>query len=159
MIVAICHVWAWIAGERDGTPVIERVLASGPGATRPAGVPDSAWLAEQDAEAWWDEIVASGRGRRWLAGLAALIADGRVAQWSVSPRQLRQALRQAGLRDHVEALVAATGGDLLDWWEYSLEYDRHHPLIDIMRLGLSAAAGRAVTADDVDAVWLTAEAL
>lgn len=65
----------------------------------------------------------------------------------LSARQIRMALRQAGLREAVEAAVAAAGGDLVDWWEYSIEYHREHHLVADM------AASIGATPEQVDAVW------
>lgn len=49
-------VWAWLDGQTPtGEPILRRALADG--TERPAGVPESAWLAEQDAQAWRTEIL------------------------------------------------------------------------------------------------------
>lgn len=157
--MTIVHVWTWL--EDDGTAIVQRRLwADGPDAARPAGVPEHAWLAEQDAEAWWDEIVATGRGRRWLKPLADAIGDGRKAAWTVSARQLRLALRHYGIRDAVEQAVVASGApDIADWWEYSIEYDRHHPIVAAMLPVLAAVTGSEITAELADEIWALAEAL
>jgi hypothetical protein len=152
---AVVHVWAWFDGEE-----LIRVLADGPNAARPADVPEHANLVEQDAEAWWDEIIASGRGRRWLKPLADVIGDGRKAIWTVSARQIRLALRAVGLRDAVEQAVAASSDPSIhDWWEYSIEYDRHHPIVAAMLPALSAVTGSQVTEAMADNVWELAETL
>jgi hypothetical protein len=151
----IVHVWIWSDGED-----LIRVLADGPEAVRPADVPGHASLVEQDAEAWWEEIVASGRGRRWLKPLADTIGDGRKAKWTVTARQLRLALRAVGLRDAVEQAIAASGDPAMrDWWEYSTEYDRYHPIVAAMLPVLSVVTGSPVTEAMVDHVWALAEAL
>jgi len=151
--MSVCYVWAWIAGQTvDGEPIMERVPASGPGDSRPADVPESAWLAEQDAEAWWDDILASGRGKRYLHDLAAIINDGRVGVWRVSARSLRLALRQLQLREAVEVAVAQDV-ELMDWWEYSIEYDRYHPLVLTMLTTLGISGAQA------DQVWALADSL
>jgi len=46
---------------------------------------------------------------------------------SISPRQIRQALTAAGLREAVEAGVATGSPDLKDWWEFSDSFERLHP--------------------------------
>ncbi|WP_367154653.1 hypothetical protein [Methylomonas sp. HYX-M1] len=151
--MSVCYVWAWIAGQTtDGEPIMERVLAAGPNDARPSDVPEAAWLAEQDAEAWWDDILASGRGKRYLPDLAVIIGDGRIGVWRVSARSLRLALRQCGLREAVEAAVAADD-TLADWWEYSVDYDRYHPLVISMLITLG------VSADQADQVWAVSENL
>jgi len=65
---------------------------------------------------------------------------------SVTPRQIRLALNKTGMRDAVEAAIAASGRDVRDWWEYALEIERAHPMVDAMlpALGLTSAQ-----ADDI----------
>ncbi|MCR6497091.1 hypothetical protein LJB71_14855 [Thermomonas sp. S9] len=65
---------------------------------------------------------------------------------AVTPRQIRQALNRAGLRDAVEAAVAAAGRDVQDWWEFALTIERAHPMVEAMlpALGLTPAQ-----ADDI----------
>ena len=50
----------------------------------------------------------------------------------LTPRQIRMALTRAGLRDQVEAAVTAGDQDLKDWWEFSLSFERNHPLVTNM---------------------------
>ncbi len=66
----------------------------------------------------------------------------------LTARQIRLALNAAGLRDAVEAAVAAGGRDLRDWWEYSAELHRDHPMIAAMAQAIGATPGQ------VDALWL-----
>lgn len=153
--MTVCTVICRISGETpDGAPIIDRRLPLG-GEQPQAGE----WLAEQDAEAWWDEIVSSGRGRRWLGALAEIIGDGRMPSWIVSARQIRIALRRVGLRDAVEQAVASAGGEIADWWQYSVEVDRYSPVVSSMLGAIGAAAGRPITDADVDASWSMAETL
>lgn len=65
---------------------------------------------------------------------------------AVAPRQIRHALNAAGLRDAVEAAVAAGGRDLTDWWEYSITIESDHPMVAAMAaaLGQSEAQVRAL---------------
>lgn len=65
----------------------------------------------------------------------------------LTPRQIRLALTQAGQRAAVEAAVSAGDQDLKDWWEFSLDYQRQHPLVIAMisSLGLSEA--------EADGLW------
>jgi hypothetical protein len=68
-----------------------------------------------------------------LLPLAALpLAD-------VSPRQIRQALTAAGLRDQVESAVAASSADIKDWWEFStsVERDNEHVIAMAAKLGVT----------------------
>lgn len=72
---------------------------------------------------------------------------------NVSPRQIRQALTRLNLRQGVEAAVAAGDQDLKDWWEFSTEFDRRHPLVAQM------GASLGVTADQLDGLWALAGSL
>ena len=56
---------------------------------------------------------------------------------SVTPRQIRLALNAAGLRSTVESAVSAGSQDITDWWEYALEIERNHQLIN----GMAAQLG------------------
>ncbi len=56
----------------------------------------------------------------------------------VSPRQIRQALTRASLRDAVEAAVAAGDQDLRDWWEFATSIERNHPQVVAMGAALGA---------------------
>lgn len=48
---------------------------------------------------------------------------------AVSPRQIRLALNQLGLRAMVEQAVASGSQDLRDWWEYALDIERDNALV------------------------------
>ena len=64
----------------------------------------------------------------------------------VSPRQIRQALTQAGMRDDVEAAVSAGDRDIRDWWEFSATIEEDHAEVVAMceRLGVSAEQRHAI---------------
>lgn len=64
------------------------------------------------------------------ADAAAAVEAARKANRSLSPVQIRFAASQLGLRDAIEALVAdpATPRAFRDYWEYSTEYRRSHPI-------------------------------
>lgn len=72
---------------------------------------------------------------------------------AISPRQIRQALSAAGLRQQVEDAVNAGSLDLQDWWHYATEFERQHPMVLAMaqQLGVSAA--------QLDALWIAGAAL
>ncbi len=72
---------------------------------------------------------------------------------SVSPRQIRLALTAAGLRATVETAVKSGSQDLKDWWEYALEIERHHPMIEAM----GAQLGQ--TTEQIDALFNLAGSL
>jgi len=65
----------------------------------------------------------------------------------ISPRQIRMALSRAGLRDAVEAAVAAGDQDLKDWWEFSTSYERLNPQV----VAMGEALGQ--TDEQLDQLW------
>lgn len=65
----------------------------------------------------------------------------------LTPRQIRLALNQLGLRTTVEAIVAGADQDTHDWWQYSQTYERNHPMIVAMLPIIG------VTSEQADAVW------
>lgn len=72
---------------------------------------------------------------------------------AVSPRQIRMALTQTGLRAAVEAAVAAGSQDLKDWWGYSTQFERSNPQVAAMATALSVPDAQ------IDALWLLAATL
>ena len=60
----------------------------------------------------------------------------------ISPRQIRMALTQSGLRSQVEAAVAAGDQDMKDWYEFANEFEETNPLVKGMAtaLGVSDSA-------------------
>ena len=66
---------------------------------------------------------------------------------SLTPRQIRMALTRAGLRDEVEAAVAAGDQDIKDWWEFSTAFERNHPEVLAMQAALS------VSNESLDLLW------
>ncbi|MEY4718483.1 MAG: hypothetical protein RL563_1101 [Pseudomonadota bacterium] len=67
---------------------------------------------------------------------------------AISPRQIRLALTSEGLRDVVESAIADGSQELKDWWEFSLSYERNHPLI------LSVANQLGVSPEKLDKLWI-----
>lgn len=65
----------------------------------------------------------------------------------ISPRQIRMALTQMGLRTQVETTVAAGDQDLKDWYEFSTFFDRNHPQVVAM------AATLNVDDHELDMLW------
>lgn len=72
---------------------------------------------------------------------------------AVTPRQLRLALTQSGLRSQVESAVAAGSQDMKDTWEFSTECFRDNPMLNAM----GAALGK--TEADLDALFALAATL
>ena len=57
----------------------------------------------------------------------------------ISPRQIRQALTRAGLRNAVEAAVTAGDQDLKDWYEFSTAFERNNAQVIAMGEALSVS--------------------
>lgn len=92
---------------------------------------------------------------KWLSeGGVPLSADPPAPIiYTVSPRQLRQALTIVGLRAQVENIVAAGTQDLKDWWQFSTQFEQNHPMV------LAMAAQLNQTPAQVAAVFATASTL
>ena len=71
----------------------------------------------------------------------------------VSPRQIRQALTRAGLREAVEASVSSGDQDTKDWYEFATEFDRSHEHV------LMLAQALDVSESDLDNLWILAASL
>jgi len=72
---------------------------------------------------------------------------------SVSPLQARRALRNVGLLDTVNDIVAAADDDTRDAWEYTIEVRRDSPI-------LSALAGQlGMTDEQIDDLFRVAATL
>lgn len=65
----------------------------------------------------------------------------------ISPRQIRMAMTQLGLRNDVEAAVAAGDQDMKDWYQFSTFFDRNHPQV------LAMAAALNVDDQELDTLW------
>ena len=70
----------------------------------------------------------------------------------ITPRQLRLQLLTAGLLDEVEALCSADKAMSI-WFEYSLDFQRTHPMIEAMAVQLG------LTQDDMDTFFIEASKL
>lgn len=68
----------------------------------------------------------------------------------VTPRQIRIALTQMGLRQQVEDIVQSSDQDTKDSWEYAIEIDRYHPLC------LQLATSSSMTEDQLDELFRVA---
>lgn len=77
-----------------------------------------------------------------------------VVPESVSPRQIREALMDAGLFDTVDGAVAASGDrKLQNWWEFATEFQRTNPHV------LAMAQALGVTDAQLDGIWILAGSL
>lgn len=71
---------------------------------------------------------------------------------TITPRQLRLQLLSVGLLDEVEALCT-TDRAMSIWFEYSLDFQRSHPMIETMAVQLG------LTQDDMDNFFIEASKL
>lgn len=72
---------------------------------------------------------------------------------NISPRQIRMAMTQMGLRETVEAVIAAGDQDLKDWYQFSTYFDRNHPQVIAMATALNVSDAQ------LDALWLLGKTL
>jgi hypothetical protein len=49
---------------------------------------------------------------------------------SVTPLQIRKALRLSGLKEQVDAFLAAQGEEVVEAWEYATQIEYDHPMIN-----------------------------
>jgi len=87
-----------------------------------------------------------------FSGQVDLIPQNPVPQ-TVSPRQIRLALNQLGLRATVEQAVASGSQDLRDWWEYALDIERNNALV----IGMAGQLG--ITEQQLDDLFRLASTL
>jgi hypothetical protein len=72
---------------------------------------------------------------------------GPIGLPDISPRQIRQALTTAGLRDSVETNVAAGNQNLKDWWEFASVFERSNEQV------LAMATALGITDREMDDLW------
>ena len=128
--------WDWPGGIVNGVEYAR---------VRPADVPAASMTQQvvEQAPALIDGVWT----QTWaLVDLTPEEQQTRLNDWrrtlSVSPLQIRRALRQAGLFDAVVAFVDSASDDVRDAWEYAVRIDRTDPLI--------AAAGQALGVTDAE---------
>ena len=110
-------------------------------------------LTGSTVEVFDTEVVETQTGRdRTPEEIAAALAEWRRAT-TVTPLQIRRALRQAGLMDEVAAFVEASPPEVREAWEYAIQIDRMNELI------AAAAASIGATDEDVDDLFRIAATL
>lgn len=110
-------------------------------------------LTGSTVEVFDTEVVETQTGRdRTPEEIAAALAEWRRAT-TVTPLQIRRALRQAGLMDEVAAFVEASPPEVREAWEYAIQIDRMNELI------AAAAASIGATDEDVDDLFRLAATL
>lgn len=81
---------------------------------------------------------------------AALDEQAAYVPPRVTPYQARKALSDAGIRQQVEAAVAASPLEVQDAWEYATTVERNSPMIAAL------AAGLGLTDNQVDELFRSA---
>lgn len=110
-------------------------------------------LTGSTVEVFTTEVVETQTGRdRTPEEIAAALGDWRRAT-TVTPLQIRRALRQVGLMDEVAAFVEASPPEVREAWEYAVQIDRTNELI------AAAAASIGATDEDVDDLFRLAATL
>jgi len=91
-------------------------------------------------------------------GFTRVFADGAWEQRlapipDITPRQIRLAMTQAGIRSQVEAYVAAASQDVKDTWEFATIIERDNAII------VSGAAALGMTDAQIDDLFALASTL
>lgn len=94
-------------------------------------------------------------GWYWFASLddAMIFFASLNTTASVSPRQIRQALTRASLREDVESAIADSDQDTKDWWAWATSFERNHPKVAMMGTALGQ------TTEQLDALFALAASL
>jgi hypothetical protein len=109
-----------------------------------AFIPNDSLNRDRAAYDGW--VAAGGVPDPYVAPLAAAVT-------SVTPRQARLALLNAGLLDAVQAAVDTAGGSTKITWEYAISVNRDDPLIGTLGAALSLSGAQ------IDALFDAAAAL
>lgn len=111
------------------------------------GAPVSPWISMSPEE--YSVHVETHQAAKELWNAERLAALVTVPQ-SVSPRQIRRALNNAGLLAMVEVAVAAADKATQIDWEFGLEVRRDWPVLNSMAVSLG------MTSDQVDQLFIAA---
>lgn len=111
--------------------------------------PDGSTTLVQD-----DRILELEAGADVESAVAAFFEDEPpIVPASVSPLQIRKALRAAGLMPAVKAFLAQAGDEIVEAWEYATQIDRDNALI------ATAAAGLGMNEGDIDGLFILASTM
>ena len=140
-----------------------------PKAWRNVSRPD---LHEDPASLGWIEVVQEAEPEfdsdtHFLEGAVALVDGVPVRSWtivpksgnvngqvsSVTPLQMRKALRAAGLKALVDAHIETLTAEEREEWEYCISVDRDHPTI------AAAAAALGKSTEEIDQLFALAASL
>lgn len=101
-----------------------------------------------------DEEFVRSNYQRYRLAVEEEHQNSIVAPQTITPRQIRQQLTAIGLRQQVEDLISSSADyDLKDWWNYSQDFQRSHPILKEMgdKLGMSE--------EDMDSFFIEASKL
>jgi len=76
-----------------------------------------------------------------------------VVPSSLTPLQARKALRAAGIKEQVDALLAAAPENVQEEWEYAITIERNNPTL------LATAAQLNMTPEQIDAIFINGATL
>lgn len=127
-----------------------------------AGLPVGFWEAGRKdipdgaveiADVQWREFLAHQGYRKWTGAGVAVYEPPPTVPAAVYPLQARKALRQAGLKEQVDAHIATLTEPEQEAWEYAIQIERDHPTV------ASAAAALGLTDEQVDDLFRLAATL
>lgn len=139
--------WDWPGGIINGVEYVR---------VRPSDVPAASMMQQAVEQA---PVLTDGVWTQtWaLVDLSPEEQQARLNDWrrtlSVSPLQIRRALRQTGLLDNLTAYVEGSSVEVREAWEYAVQIDRTDPLI------VGAAQSLGVTDAQVDDLFRLAATL
>lgn len=100
-----------------------------------------------------DEVVETQTGRNKTPEEIAAEQEEWRRSTSVTPLQIRRALRQVGLLDEVQNFIENSSAEVREAWEYAIQIDRNNELI------IGAANAIGVSEQEVDNLFRLAATL
>lgn len=110
-------------------------------------------LTGSTVEIFEDEVVETQTGRNKTPEEIAAEQEEWRRSTSVTPLQIRRALRQVGLLDEVQNFVENSSAEIREAWEYAIQIDRNNELI------VGAANAIGVSEQEVDNLFRLAATL
>jgi len=110
-------------------------------------------LTGSTVEIFEDEIVETQTGRNKTPEEIAAEQEQWRKSTSVTPLQIRRALRQTGLLDEVQSFIESSSVEVREAWEYAIQIDRNNELI------IGAANAIGVSEQEVDNLFRLAATL
>lgn len=110
-------------------------------------------LTGSTVEIFEDEVVETQTGRNKTPEEIAAEQEEWRRSTSVTPLQIRRALRQVGLLDEVQNFVENSSAEVREAWEYAIQIDRNNDLI------IGAANTIGISEQEVDSLFRLAATL